>query len=42
MIGKITVKFGTELKPTQVSWKSQLYNIKVDFLIQWSDHKKNS
>ena len=27
MIEEITIKFGTELKPTQVSWKSQLYKI---------------
>ena len=32
MIKKITIKFGMELKPTQVSWKSQLY--KRQFLIQ--------
>ena len=25
MIEEITIKFGTELKPTQYSWKSQLY-----------------
>ena len=27
MIEKIKIKFGTELKPTQVSWKSQLYKL---------------
>ena len=27
MIEKITIKFCTELKPTQYSWKSQLYKI---------------
>ena len=27
MIEEITIKFGTELKPTQYSWKSQLYNL---------------
>ena len=26
MIEEIAIKFGTELKPTQYSWKSQLYN----------------
>ena len=26
MIEEITIKFGTKLKPTQHSWKSQLYN----------------
>ena len=26
MIEEITIKFGTKLKPTQYSWKSQLYN----------------
>ena len=25
MIEEISIKFGTELKPTQASWKSQLY-----------------
>ena len=25
MIEENTIKFGTELKPTQVNWKSQLY-----------------
>ena len=25
MIEEITIKFGTELKPTKASWKSQLY-----------------
>ena len=25
MIEEITIKFGTELNPTQYSWKSQLY-----------------
>ena len=25
MIKEITIKFGTELKPTQASWKLQLY-----------------
>ena len=27
MIEKNTIKFGTELKPTQYSWKSQRYNL---------------
>ena len=27
MIEEITIKFGTELKSTQCSWKSQLYTI---------------
>ena len=27
MIEEITIKFGLELKPTQNSWKSQLYNL---------------
>ena len=27
MIEEITIKFGTKLKPTQYSWKSQLYNL---------------
>jgi len=27
MIEEITIKFGMELKPTQYSWKSQLYTI---------------
>ena len=27
MIEEITIKFGTKLKPTQHSWKSQLYRI---------------
>ena len=27
MIEEITIKFGTELKSTQYSWKSQLYNL---------------
>ena len=27
MIEEITIKFGTELKPTQASWKSQLYMV---------------
>ena len=27
MIEEFTIKFGTELKPTQDSWKSQLYNL---------------
>ena len=29
MIEEITIKFGTELKPTQYSWKSQLYSPKI-------------
>ena len=29
MIEEITIKFGMELKPTQYSWKSQLYNIYI-------------
>ena len=31
MIEEITIKFGTELKPTQYSWKSQLYIIHFEF-----------
>ena len=27
MIEEITIKFGMELKPTQASWKSQLYMV---------------
>ena len=27
MIEEITIKFGTKLKPTQHSWKSQLYKM---------------
>ena len=27
MIKEITIKFGTKLKPTKVSWKSQLYKV---------------
>ena len=27
MIEEITIKFGTKLKPTKASWKSQLYRI---------------
>ena len=36
MIDEITIKFGTELKPTKASWKSQLYkkNILLDTLNQ--------
>ena len=30
MIEEITFKFGTELKPTQHSWKSQLYKAEQD------------
>ena len=29
MIECITTKFGTELKPTKASWKSQLYNLSL-------------
>ena len=35
MIGGITIKFDMELKPTQVSWKSQLYNLPL-----WLFHDK--
>ena len=35
MIEKITIKFGTELKPTKASWKSQLYNLPL-----WLLHDK--
>ena len=35
MIEKITIKFGTELKPTKASWKSQLYNLPL-----WLFHDK--
>ena len=35
-MNKITIKFGTELKPTQTSCKSQLYNMKIiNLLIEW-------
>ena len=35
MIEEITFKFGMELKPTQHSWKSQLYKAKqYNWLIQ--------
>ena len=27
MIEEIRIKFGTELKPTQASWNSQLYRL---------------
>ena len=27
MTEEITIKFGTEIKPTQYSWKSQIYNL---------------
>ena len=27
MIEENTIKFGTELKPTKASWKSQFYNL---------------
>ena len=30
MIEEITFKFGTELKPTQHCWKSQLYKAEQD------------
>ena len=29
MIEEIIIKFGTELKPTQHSWKSQLYSTQI-------------
>ena len=35
MIEEITIKFGMELKPTQVSWKSQLYDLPL-----WLFHDK--
>ena len=35
MIEEITIKFGTELKPTKASWKSQLYNLPL-----WLFHDK--
>ena len=31
MIEEITIKFGMELKPTQASWKSQLYTFNCFF-----------
>ena len=34
MIDWITTKFGTELKPTKTSWKSQLYNAKTETFVQ--------
>ena len=35
MIEEITIKFGTKLKPTQYSWKSQLYRLNnKQYLIQ--------
>ena len=33
MIEKITIKFGTELKPTQYNWKSQLYKIQSNLTL---------
>ena len=38
MIVEITIKFGTELKPTQVSWKSQLYKNNITY---YARSKKN-
>ena len=35
MIEEMTIKFGTELKLTKNSWKSQLYN-----LLLWLFHDK--
>ena len=35
MIEEITIKFRMKLKPTQVSWKSQLYNLPL-----WLFHEK--
>ena len=35
MIEEMTIKFDTELKPIQNSWKSQLYN-----LLLWLFHDK--
>ena len=29
MIEEIIIKFGMKLKPTQYSWKSQLYNLSL-------------
>ena len=29
MIEEMTIKFGTELKPTKASWKSQLYKVTI-------------
>ena len=34
MIEKNTTKFGTKLKPTKASWKSQLYNFQVRVVSQ--------
>ena len=34
MIDKNTTKFGTQLKPTKASWKSQLYNFQVRVVSQ--------
>ena len=54
MIEEITIKFGTELKPTQNSWKSQLYNLPfwlfrdktpkqtLDLKMWVLEHKQNS
>ena len=33
MIEENIIKFGTELKPTQASWKSQLYRLCRGWLI---------
>ena len=35
IIEEIIIKFGTELKPTKASWKSQLYNLPL-----WLFHDK--
>ena len=35
MIEEITIKFGMELKPTQDSWKSQLYTMSKDTARIW-------
>ena len=39
MIEENTIKFGTELKPTKASWKSQLYNIPL-WLFRDKVHKQ--
>ena len=38
MIEEITIEFGTELRPTQVSWKSQLYKNNITY---YARSKKN-
>ena len=41
MIKEITIKFGTELKPTKASWKSQLYNLYIYIYVCMYVYKVN-